>query len=161
MCASWIEGQNSSPGYGNVMALPAQQVYTTCSNATSSSDNDICQSSLEVNTTAVTNFWSTNTLDTESGSAASRLLLQAGVQDGLGQVVTAGLYMRYAITTAQDLLAVAKVTAQEKSLSAYRHGNSMACFSLRFSSCFNHGLKSYHGLSFADCNICIDVDAKV
>ncbi len=142
------------------MALPAQQVYTTCSNATSSSDNYICQSSLEVNTTAVTNFWSTNTLDTESGSAASRLLLQAGVQDGLGQVVTAGLYMRYAITTAQDLLAVAKVT-QEKPLSAYRHGNSMACFSLLFSSCFNHGLKSYHGLSFADCNICIDVDAKV
>jgi len=75
------------------MALPAQQVYVTCSNATGSSDNYMCQSSMELTTTAGTNFWSTNTLDMASGSAASRLLLQAGVQDGLGQVVTAGLYM--------------------------------------------------------------------
>ncbi|KAL0038200.1 hypothetical protein WJX79_007783 [Trebouxia sp. C0005] len=89
LCASWIEGQNSSPGYGPVMALPAQQVYVTCSNASGSSETYMCHSNMEVNTTAVTNFWSTNTLNTESGSAASKLLLQAGVQDGLGQVVTA------------------------------------------------------------------------
>ena len=75
------------------MALPAQQVYVTCSNATGNGGNYMCQSSTEVNTTAVKHFWSTNTLDTASGSAVSRLLLQAGVQDGLGQVVTAGLYM--------------------------------------------------------------------
>ena len=97
------------------MALPAQQVYVTCSNATGSSDNYMCQSSIELNTTAVTNFWSTNTLDTASGSAASRLLLQAGVQDGLGQVVTAGLYMCYAIT----ILLVNVKTTQNKWMSAY------------------------------------------
>ena len=97
------------------MALPAQQVYVTCSNATDSSDNYMCQSSMEVNTTAVTNFWSTNTLDMASGSAASRLLLQAGVQDGLGQTVTAGLYMCYAT----PFLHVYVRITQDKCLSAY------------------------------------------
>ncbi|DBA92625.1 TPA: hypothetical protein ACH3X1_002844 [Trebouxia sp. C0004] len=117
LCASWIEGQNSSPGYGHLMALPAQQVHVTCSNAIGSSDEYMCQSSLEVNSTAVTNFWSTNSLDMASGSAASRLLLQAGIQDGFGQVVTAGLYMCYAVIT---LLVDVNFT-QEKWLSAYSH----------------------------------------
>ncbi|KAL0035535.1 hypothetical protein WJX77_011008 [Trebouxia sp. C0004] len=30
LCASWIEGQNSSPGYGHLMALPAQQRQDCC-----------------------------------------------------------------------------------------------------------------------------------
>ena len=101
------------------MALPAQQVYVTCSNASGSSETYMCHSNMEVNTTAVTNFWSTNTLNTESGSAASKLLLQAGVQDGLGQVVTAGTNMCYAITTAVHLLVDVKVI-KEKRTSADR-----------------------------------------
>ncbi len=93
------------------MALPAQQVYVTCSNATGSNDNYMCQSSMESNTTAVTNFWSTKTLDTASGSAASRLLLQAGVQDGLGQVVTAGLYMSLTVQVGSSMSRLHRTSA--------------------------------------------------
>ena len=57
-------------------------------------------------------------LDRESGSAESRLLLQAGMQDGLGQVVTAGLYMCYTITT---LLVHFKIIQAPTAMSAYSH----------------------------------------
>lgn len=89
MCDSWTEGQNLSPGYGNNVALPARQVRVSCGTPHGSKPQYNCSSSPDAVNTNITDFWSTNTLD-DSGVALARLVLQVGVQDDLGQVVTAG-----------------------------------------------------------------------
>ena len=92
MCDSWTEGQNLSPGYGNVVALPAKQVRVSCSSPLGSKPQYNCFSSPDAFNTSITDFWSTSTLD-EVGVALARLVLQARVQDDLSQVVTAGQYV--------------------------------------------------------------------
>ena len=90
ICDSWTGGLNTSPGYGDVIALPARKVYVNCTNFHTNSQAYSCSSNPDLSSMSITNFCSTSMLDPVSGLALSRLMLQAGVQDGLGQVVTAG-----------------------------------------------------------------------
>ncbi|KAL3153693.1 hypothetical protein ABBQ32_013292 [Trebouxia sp. C0010 RCD-2024] len=89
ICDSWIEGQNYSPRYGSVLALPAKQVRVSCAASTGNETQYSCSSSPDAFTANITDFWSTSQLDS-SGVALSRLVLEVGVQDDLGQTVTKG-----------------------------------------------------------------------
>lgn len=90
ICDSWIEGQNYSPRYGSVLALPAKQVRVSCAASTGNETQYSCSSSPDAFTANITDFWSTSQLDS-SGVALSRLVLEVGVQDDLGQTVTKGV----------------------------------------------------------------------
>lgn len=90
ICNSWIEGQNYSPSYGSVLALPASKVRVSCGASTENEPPYRCSSSPDAFTANVTDFWSTSQLDS-SGVAVSRLVLEVGVQDDLGQTVTKGV----------------------------------------------------------------------
>ena len=88
-CPSWQSESSCQSAYGPLFAFPASKLHAACPNTTQSMTHT-CTTS-EDGRPAVSNFWSTNTLDSATGQPVAKLMLDISLQDTLGQSVTAGL----------------------------------------------------------------------
>ena len=92
MCPAWNTSNNSSPGYGPVIAYPPDRLQARCHELSSEQQSSrySCQENPETGGLRITNFWSTNGVDETTAAPLSHVLVDVVVLDPMNQTVPIG-----------------------------------------------------------------------
>ena len=92
LCSTWISANNSSPGYGDIIAYPAIRLQAKCHESTSQQQRSAytCSEDPVNHLPVISNYWSTSAMDDATNQPLARVLVDVLALDITNQTVTIG-----------------------------------------------------------------------
>ena len=92
VCPAWSDSGNQSPGYGDVIAYPANHLQAKCHEASTQQHNNVytCTEDAVTGMPVISNFWSTSAVDASTSKPLARVLIDVRVLDVMNQTVAMG-----------------------------------------------------------------------